>query len=110
MSETLVQRPTPVDLSSTTHIQSPAREVIDVDTLYDDDIEIIRNYSGGAGSRRPTQLNAPQDIIDVDELDEEIQVVGGPSNINGASAGNRGQGNGREYICLGGNSRIFTFI
>lgn len=109
MSETLIQRPTPVDLSAT-HRQTPAREVIDVDTLYDDDIEIIHNYSGGAGSRRPTQLNIPQDIIDVDELEEEIRVVGGPSNISGTTTGNRGQGNGREYNCLGGYSRIFTFI
>ncbi|KAH8117782.1 hypothetical protein DFH11DRAFT_1807906, partial [Phellopilus nigrolimitatus] len=77
MSETLVQRPTPIP-------HPPHSEVIDVDDfLSDDEVQIIHTRHQSLAERRqlPAHEDEPQEVIVLDDSDEEVQEVAGTSRV-----------------------------
>lgn len=76
MSETLVQRPTPIDLLSPPIPSMPEREVINVEDWADGLIELSPSPRPRPRERRP---NPPREVIDVDEISEGVEIVAGPS-------------------------------
>ena len=102
MSRTLVQRPTPIESTPNALPAIPPRprraptvEVIDVDDLYE---EISRsNQSGREGLNHRLHPTTAQDVIDVDELDDDVQLLGEASQIGNTNASNNGFGAGGEW-------------